>query len=169
MCMYKSWLIKVLNISYSEKQKSIKQWSNQSILKEINPEYSLEGLMLKVRLRYFGHLIWGADSLEKTLMLAKIEGRKRRGRQRMQWLDGITDSMEKSLNKFWGTVKGREVWHAAIHRVAKSQTGLSNDNNKKNCLHLKGDCRKKTSSRIWNPFANCVCVARGGWRGGQSF
>ena len=111
------WWRRLLRVPWTARR------SIQSILKEINSEYSLEGLMLK--LQYLGHLIWRANSLEKTLMLGKIEGRRRRGWQRMSWLNGITDSVDMNLSQLWEIVKDREAWHAAIHGVAKSQTWLS--------------------------------------------
>ena len=110
--------------------------SNQSVLREINPEYSLEGLMLKLNLQYFGHLMGRADTLEKTLMLGKNEGRRRKGEQKMRWLDGITDSMDMNLGELWGMVRGRETWHAAVHGVTKSGTQLSDWTTMKACLKL---------------------------------
>ena len=131
---------------------------NQSILKEINPEYSLEGLMLKLKLQYFGHLIWRADSLEKTLMLGKIEGRRRREWQRMRWLGGITDLRDISLSKLWENAKDRETWLATIHKVAKSRTCLNdwttatcyvNDPVSLNLVLLKGLCSRNQSEMIY--------------------
>ena len=114
--------------------------SNQSILKEINPEYSLEGQLLKLKLQYFGHLVWRTDSLGKTLMLGKIEGRRRRGQQMMSWSDGFTDSMDVSLSNLWELVMHRKAWHATVHGFAKSQTWLRDwktiTNNIEVCLHI---------------------------------
>ena len=116
--------------------------SNQSIPKEISPGCSLEGMMLKLKLQYFGHLLQRVDSLEKTLMLGGIGDRRRRGRQKMKWLDGITDSVGMSLSKLWEMLRGREAWRAAVHRVKKSQTQL-------------GDCKTATKYDLWDPRSVC--------------
>ena len=117
--------------------------SNQSILREISPECSLEGLMLKLKLQYFGHLMWRTDSFEKTLMLGKIKGRRRRGQQRIRWLDGITDSVDMGLGGFRALVMDREAWRAAVHEVTKSWTRLSDWAELEDVLYIVSQCYKK--------------------------
>ena len=130
--------------------------SNQSILKEISPEYSLEGVMLKLKLQYLGHLMWRTDSFEKTLMLGKIEGKRRRGQQRMRWLDGITHSMDMSLSKPWELVMDREAWHAAVHGVAESDMTWATE------LNSITGADPGLEPRGSNPWSRALCTAIAG-------
>ena len=146
------WCWRLLRVNWTARR------SNQSILKEINSEYSLEGLMLKLKLEYFGHLKQRANSLEKTMMLGKIEGKRRREWQRMRWLDNIMNSVDINLSKFWETVKDRGDWHAAVHGASKSQIGFSNWTTTK--IHIQ------SKSILWELHmgkAQCRGIRRTEW------